>query len=102
MDSWKLAAQKLRLPELGTFNTAGLKINSIAYQDEVFAPVFEEKPQDVNIKLVQKSYQIGRNADAIPLIRIPKWSSPFELQYRKEQFLILNEFSRQFQYFGAK
>ena len=53
---WNSFLSTLNMPTLGTTFTEGVKIKNINYEDNFFKPVFEKKPDNLNLPSVAKAY----------------------------------------------
>jgi hypothetical protein len=83
--SWNMAAAQLGLPLFSQVNTSGLKIQSIAYQDVFFKPVFDSKPTNLSINTVLKSYNVQSN-QSIPLVKFQNGQALFSSSLDRKAF----------------
>jgi len=89
--------KELKLPQLGSINSTGLKIDQINFKDPFFKGVFEKENKNLNLPSVTKSYSSEnlKKETAYPLITFRN-GSPLLLKTKENAYLFLSSLNKDF------
>ena len=85
-NDWRLAASKFNLPSVDESKQEYLAVRNIAYQDPFFAPVFERKPEKVDIDIVQKYYPENQRNASLRLMTLDNGAPLLSASLNRQAF----------------
>ncbi|MFA7274364.1 MAG: BatA domain-containing protein [Crocinitomicaceae bacterium] len=97
--SWNSALSALNLPALGSIITEGSKIRDIAYNDLFFKPVFDKKPDQLNLPALYKMYATSTSSQTVALLKAQNGMSVFLRSVDTKAYLFTSSLKNEFSSF---
>lgn len=87
---------KLKLPELIDISENGNMLKSINYETVFFKPIFEKKPDNLNIPLIKKSFITRTSTPTLSLIKLQNGNSLFFKSQNSKSYLFASSLNKEF------
>lgn len=90
---------KLKLPEFKSVSENGNTLKSINYETIFFKPIFEKKPENLNIPIISKSYNINTKFPTLSLIKLQNGNSLYLRSNNNKCYLFTSCLEKEFSNF---
>jgi len=99
--SWNTAMNSLGVSSVSSVLTDGTKMREIAYNDPFFRPVFDKKPDQINLPSLYKLYALNGNSQNISLIKAQNGQPIFIRSADSKTFLFASSLKTEFSSFTS-
>ncbi|MGJ8661828.1 MAG: BatA domain-containing protein, partial [Bacteroidota bacterium] len=99
LNSWNSAMFSLGLSNVSSIISDGTKMREIAYNDPFFKPVFDKKPDQINLPALNQMYSITENSKNIALIKAQNGKPIITRSADFKSYLFTSSLSKEFSSF---